>query len=462
MNGFWSDWSMIDTWIVITAALAAMACSLPGTFLLLRRESLMGDALSHATLPGIVLAFLGLHALEEAGWITPSGFAAWRHPALFAGAAITGVLCGVLSEKLQRWGRMEPTAALGVVYTSLFALGLLLVRTSADQAHIDPGCVLYGNLEMVMTDTIGRTGIPRATAVNAAMLAINGLLLLVFYKELKLCTFDRDLARSLGIPADRVHLALIAVTGATVVAAFDSVGSILVIAMLVAPPATALLLSDRLRGVLIGALIVAAITALGGHLAALATPYVVENVFRTSTTSSVSTAGMMAVVSGALFLAVWCCSPRYGLMRQWYDRAHLRQRILSEDVLGVLYRLEELRPNAAPGADRASLAATLSVAPWRLWRALSRLTKRGWLAAGGQGVVLTDDGRTAARALVRSHRLWESYLAKHFILPDQRLHTLAEAAEHFVGPQIQQALAEELEQPVHDPHGAKIPPADNR
>jgi Mn-dependent DtxR family transcriptional regulator len=91
---------------------------------------------------------------------------------------------------------------------------------------------------------------------------------------------------------------------------------------------------------------------------------------------------------------------------------------------------------------------------------LSRLTKRGSIAAGGQGVVLTNDGRTAARALVRSHRLWESYLAKHFILPDRRLHTLAEAAEHFVGPQIQQALAEELEQPVHDPHGAKIPPAD--
>jgi manganese/zinc/iron transport system permease protein len=188
---------------------------------------------------------------------------------------------------------------------------------------------------------------------------------------------------------------------------------------------------------------------------------VIEAVFRTTTTSSVSTAGMMAVVSGTLFLAAWCFSPRHGLLRQWYDRAHLRQRILSEDVLGVLYRLEELRPDVTPGADRASLAATLSVAPWRLWRALSRLTKRGWIEPGGQGVMLTDVGRTIARGLVRSHRLWESYLAKHFIVPDQRLHQLAEAAEHFVGPQVQQALAEELEQPLHDPHGSKIPPADH-
>ena len=272
MNVFWSDWSAIDTWIVVTAALAAMACALPGTFLLLRRESLMGDALSHATLPGMVLAFLALNAAEHAGWLSPGGLAAWRHPALFVGAAISGVLCGLLAELLQRWGRMEPSAALGVVFTSLFALGLLLIRTWADQAHIDPGCVLYGNLEMVIADPFGNTGIPRAVVINGGMLVINGTLLLLFYKELKLCTFDRDLAVSLGIPADRIHLLLLAVTGATVVAAFESVGSILVIAMLVAPPATALLLSDRLQGVLIGAVIIGAATALGGHLAALAIP----------------------------------------------------------------------------------------------------------------------------------------------------------------------------------------------
>ncbi len=459
MNVFWSDWSAIDTWIVVTAALAAMACALPGTFLLLRRESLMGDALSHATLPGMVLAYLALNAVTQAGWLTPAGMTAWRHPALFLGAAISGVLCGVLAELLQRWGRMEPSAALGVVFTSLFALGLLLIRTWADQAHIDPGCVLYGNLEMVIADPIGKSGIPRAVVINGAMLAVNATLLLLFYKEIKLCTFDRDLARSLGIPADRVHLMLLAMTGATVVAAFESVGSILVIAMLVAPPATALLLSDRLGGVLIGALIVAAVTAFGGHLAALAIPVILHRWAGAAEASSVSTAGMMAVVAGGLFLTTWFLSPRYGLLRQGLDQARLRQRILSEDILGVLYRLEELRPAAIPGADNASLAATLSVTPWRLWRALSRLTQRGWIAMGGQGVVLTSEGRTAARDLVRSHRLWESYLAKHFDIPDRRLHTLAEAAEHFVGPKIQEALAEELEQPVRDPHGATIPPS---
>ncbi len=459
MNVFWSDWSAIDTWIVITAALAAMACALPGTFLLLRRESLMGDALSHATLPGMVLAFLVLNAATQAGWLTPAGMTAWRHPALFVGAAISGVLCGLLAELLQRWGRMEPSAALGVVFTSLFALGLLLIRTWADQAHIDPGCVLYGNLEMVIADPFGQSGIPRAVVINGAMLAVNATLLLLFYKEIKLCTFDRDLARSLGIPADRVHLMLLAMTGATVVAAFESVGSILVIAMLVAPPATALLLSDRLGGVLIGALIVAVVTAFGGHLAALALPVMLHRWAGAAEASSVSTAGMMAVVAGGLFLTTWFLSPRYGLLRQRLDQARLRRRILSEDILGVLYRLEELRPAAVPGADNASLAATLSVAPWRLWRALSRLTQRGWIVAGGQGVILTPEGRKAARDLVRSHRLWESYLAKHFVIPDRRLHTLAEAAEHFVGPKIQEALAEELEQPVRDPHGATIPPS---
>lgn len=459
MSFMWFDWSAIDTWIVMTAALAAMACALPGTFLLLRRESLMGDALSHATLPGMVLAFLLLNGAEHAGWLSAGSLAAWRHPALFIGAAISGVFCGLLAELLQRWGRMEPSAALGVVFTSLFALGLLLIRTWADQAHIDPGCVLYGNLELVIADPFGRTGIPRAVIVNGGMFVVNAVLLLLFYKELKLCTFDRDLAISLGIPADRVHLLLLAITGATVVAAFESVGSILVIAMLVAPPATALLLSDRLQNVLIGAVIIGAVTALTGHLTALAVPEVLHRWGGATSASSVSTAGMMAVVAGGLFLAAWFLSPRYGLLRQWVDQDRLRRRILSEDILGVLYRLEELRPAAVPGADRASLAATLSVVPWRLGQALRSLARQGWVASGGQGVVLTVEGRTAARDLVRSHRLWESYLAKHFLFPDRRLHELAEAAEHFVGPQIQEALAEELEQPVRDPHGATIPPS---
>jgi manganese/zinc/iron transport system permease protein len=452
-----SDWGWLDTWIALTAALAAMSCALPGTLLLLRRQSLLGDALSHATLPGIVLAFLALHAVQDRGWLSREVAATVQPLVLFAGAAVTGVSCGVLSELVQRWGRLEPSAALGVVYTSLFAFGLLLVRAVADQAHIDPGCVLYGNLETVVTDTVTSFWLPRAAVMNGTVLLLNGLLLVLCFKELQICTFDADLARALGYPAGWLQLGLLAATGATIVAAFESVGSILVIAMLIVPPATAVLLSDRLSGVLTWSLVMAALAAVGGHAAALIVPSYLQRLFGLAQPGEVSTAGMMAVVSGGIFLIAWLFAPQHGWLRQLNNHLQLQVRILAEDILGVLYRLEELGAAMTDGASVASLSSTLQAAPWRIWWAMSYLRRKTWIASRGAGIALTDPGRDRGRELVRSHRLWEAYLAKHFALPNRSLHAAAQQAEHYLNAQEREQLAAELEQPVQDPHGRQIP-----
>lgn len=454
------DWSMLDTWIVITAALAAMGCALPGAFLLLRRQSLMGDALSHSVLPGIVLAYLAVDQLQHAGWWSTSTALAWRHPMLFLGAAATAILSGALSELLARAGRLDANAALGVVYTAMFAAGLLLIRLAADAAHIDPGCVLYGNLETIVTDTIGQTQIPRAVVVNGVILLLNIGGLLLSYKELQLCTFDPALATALGIPANLVQQLLLAATGATVVAAFESVGSILVIAMLVVPPACGVLLSDRLSGVLGFSLLIAALSAVFGHVGALVLPDVIRWTLAWPELGDISTAGMMSVAGGAAFLGCWLLAPRHGLVRQWRDHQRLQRRILSEDILGALYRIEELVPNAAGELRaKADLAAALSVSPGRLEVCLQRLKQRGELEVSGATTRLTPTGRQAAQNLVRSHRLWESYLAHHFHLELPRLHASAEQVEHFLDPQLREELAEELQQPGRDPHGSLIPPS---
>jgi manganese/zinc/iron transport system permease protein len=452
-----SDWTSLDTWIALTAALAAMSCALPGTLLLLRRQSLLGDALSHATLPGIVLAFLALHEVQDLGWITREAALAVRPAVLFAGAAITGIGCGVLSELVRRWGRLEPTAALGVVYTTFFAFGLLLIRAVADKAHLDAGCVLYGNLETVVTDTVTSFGLPRAAVMNGAVLLANGLLLVLCFKELQLCTFDADLAQALGYSADWIHVALLAATGATIVAAFESVGSILVIAMLIVPPATAVLLSDRLSGVLFWAIAMAALSAVGGHAAALIVPTYLQRLFGLPQPGEVSTAGMMAVVSGGIFLTAWLLAPKHGWIRHVIQRLQLQVRIVAEDILGVLYRLEELGAATAGGVSAANLAGTLQSARWRIWAGLRYLRQKHWIAREGVNVALTDLGRDRGRELVRSHRLWEAYLAKHFALPNRSLHAAAEQAEHFLNAPQRDELAAELQQPAHDPHGRDIP-----
>jgi manganese/zinc/iron transport system permease protein len=452
-----SDWTMLDTWLAVTAALAAMSCALPGTLLLLRRQSLLGDALSHATLPGMVFAFVALHWIHKQGWISLDSLDAIRPLVLFVGAALTGVGCGLLAELLKRWGRLDPTAALGVVYTSLFALGLLLIRAVADQAHIDAGCVLYGNLETVVTDTVNSWGLPRAAVNNGIVLLLNAGLLVLCFKELQLCTFDSDLARALGFPAGWIHLALLAATGATVVAAFESVGSILVIAMLIVPPATAVLLSDRLAGVLVWSLIAGALSAFLGHAAALIVPRYLQWVFHLPQPGEVSTSGMMAVVSGGLFLLAWIAAPRHGWLRQLANRVQLQVRILAEDVVGVMYRLDELHALPAGGVGVASLSSTLSASWWRVRLAIAYLERKAWIDRRESGFGLTEHGRDRGRELIRSHRLWEAYLAKHFALPDRALHYAAEQAEHFLNAPQREQIAAELEQPGRDPHGREIP-----
>ena len=449
-----SGWFELDTWIVITAALAAMSCALPGAWLLLRRQSLLGDALSHSVLPGIVLAYLVMHWLEEHEWLAAdSGI---RHLVLFSGAAVSGVLSAMLTELIQRWGRLDRGAAMGVVFTSMFALGLLLIRMFADKTHVDPGCVLYGSLETsALIPLSSSIQIPRAVVINGAMLLINGILVIVFFKELRLSTFDPGLASALGLRADWIQLALMAMTAATLVAAFESVGAILVIAMLIVPAATARLLTDRLGTMLVFSLLIAALSAVLGHVGALTLPTMIFSRLGYPDVRDASTAGMMAVAAGGLFVLSILASPRHGAVRRVIDRIRLQVRIASEDILGKLYRRDEAAPVKDP--TPSTIVAPARLRTWIEWLARRRLERRGFITATATMNHLTDKGREMAQSLVRSHRLWEAYMARHFELPGDHLHATAEQVEHFLSPQLQIDLARELDQPSVDPHGKTIP-----
>ncbi|MEE3371974.1 MAG: metal ABC transporter permease [Planctomycetota bacterium] len=346
-----SEWGSFDTWIVITASLAAMACALPGVFLVLRQQSMMGDALSHTVLPGIVVAFLLSYGLRDAAWISPSTQLATLPLFLFGGAVVLGVVSAMLTEFIQRLGHVESSAALGVVFTSLFAFGLLMIRLKADSVHIDPDCVLYGNVETVK---LGVAGIPRATAMVAGLLVVNLILVLLFYKELTISAFDPNLATTLGIRARLMHYALMATTAATLVAAFESVGSILVITMLVAPTATASLLTDRLPTRLVVTLAIAFTTALLGHAMALTLPALVFSRLGFPEIKDASTAGMMAVVAGMLFILAMFFAPRHGMISKALGQTRLTFRLACHDQLRSLYQAERA----------AALAATFEPATW--------------------------------------------------------------------------------------------------
>ena len=285
------SWTSLDTWIARTAAITAMACAVPGTFLFLSRQSMMSHGVAHSVLPGIVIAFLITH---ERNW--------WS---LLIGAIVAGILTGVLTRFFQRFGRVEPGAALGITFTSLFALGLVMVRMLADYVHIEPSHVLYGYLEMSVLDV---TDPPAVVWRGLGMLAVNLMLMLIFFKELRIATFDYEHAAALGFHPLWVQYGIMAVTATTAVVAFEAVGSILVIAMMIVPPATAYLMTKNLKRMLVLALVIGAATSFLGHLVSITWIGSISGlIFQMKDIGATNSAGGIAVVSCLVFLIalVW-------------------------------------------------------------------------------------------------------------------------------------------------------------
>lgn len=301
------EWYPLDTWIMIIGALCAVACALPGCFLLLRRMSMMGDAISHAVLPGLAIAFLATGSRASL--------------AMFGGAAVVGVLTAVFTQWISAFGHVDRGASMGIVFTTLFAIGLLLIVQAADHVDLDPGCVLYGAIELTPLDiwTTLRLGgwsidIPRAAAVLAGVAALNLVVIVVLFKELRLSAFDPSLSTTLGFSATAMHYLLMTLVAVTTVASFEAVGSIIVIAMLIVPPATAHLLTDRLPTLLLLSCLAGALSAGLGHLGALTVP-------RWFGFEGTSTSGMMATAAGGLFLLAWLFAPRQGIIPRHLARS---------------------------------------------------------------------------------------------------------------------------------------------
>jgi manganese/zinc/iron transport system permease protein len=293
------NWTFTDTWIVITGMLCAVACALPGCFLVLRRMSMMGDAISHAVLPGLAIAFMITGARESVP--------------MFLGAVATGVFTALFTQWIHRFANVDQGAAMGVVFTTLFAVGLLLIVAAADHVDLDPGCVLYGAIETSAPVVPGE--FPRAAAVLGAVVVLNLLVIALFYKELRLSSFDPALADTLGFRPGLMHYLLMTLVAITTVAAFESVGSIIVIAMLIVPAATAQLLTKRLLPMLFTASITGALAALLGHVGAITVPMWLG--FQGSSTS-----GMMAAACGLLFALAWLFAPGEGLVTRWRKSAN--------------------------------------------------------------------------------------------------------------------------------------------
>lgn len=407
-------------WPMVVAAVVSAVCAVVGTMLVVRRMSLLGDAISHGVLPGIVVAVL---AGGRPGGILST-----------LGAVAAAMLTVWAAEAVRRRARLSEDAAAGVVFTTFFAAGVVLISLYASRVDLDPGCVLHGILELAAADTVPLLGVavPRAFVNGLVALAVVTAFLAATWPAQLFAAFDADAARVVGVPVGFATTGLLAMTAVATVASFEAVGAVLVVAMLVVPAATAELMFRSLGRVMAAAVAIAVAAAVAGYLAA----------WQWNT----SAAGMIAIVLGLCYLVAVLVAADGGVIPRLAGKVWLAWRVACEDVLAAAWRREESGGNA--GAAPAGLLLRLAGSWLRL---------RGKIEGPIDRPDLTSAGRREAETIVRSHRLWEAWLGRNVELPVDHLHPPAEWVEHYLGADVRRRIEEEVGPASSDPHGREIP-----
>ena len=298
--------------IQLIASVVAIACAIPGTFLVLRKMAMISDAISHSILPGIVLGFFITHNLNS--------------PLLILLAALTGIITVVLVEYIQKTGLVKEDTAIGLVFPALFSIGVIMIAKNANDVHLDVDAVLLGELAFAPFDRLLIDGTdfgPKSLWVIGTILLITVTLLIAFFKELKVSTFDKGLAASLGFSPAIIHYGLMSVASVTTVGAFDAVGAILVVALMIAPAATAYLLTTDLKKMLLLAIIFGVFGAISGYW------------FAHWLDASIS--GSITTMLGLLFLIVYLFAPNKGLISVMYRE---KQQRIEVSLLTFLLHLK--------------------------------------------------------------------------------------------------------------------------
>jgi manganese/zinc/iron transport system permease protein len=363
--------------IQLIAAVTAVACALPGVFLVLRRMSLMSDAISHAILVGIVIAFFATRDIAS--------------PWLVLAATATGVLTVSLVELLNRTRLVKEDAAIGLVFPALFSIGVILISRYAGDIHLDVDAVLLGELAFAPFNRFEPFGLdigPKALYVMGGILLLNVSFLVLFYKELKLATFDAGLAVALGFSPGLIHYGLMTLVSVTAVGAFDAVGSILVVALMIAPPTTAYLLTDSLPRMIL-------LSTAGGVVSALSGYWLAHLL-------DASIAGSMATMAGVIFGVTFLVAPERGIVAAARRRA--RQKVeFAQKALAIHLLQHENTPEAAEECRFDHLSDHLRWAPDFAQQIVTMSEKAGLIEKEADYLVLTGPGRQLANESVIGH-----------------------------------------------------------
>jgi manganese/zinc/iron transport system permease protein len=442
------SWPLVGTTdlVVWGAILLGVTCGILGCFVVLRRQSLLGDAIGHSVLPGVCLGFLAAGTRST--------------PALLLGALVFGLLAALLIGVLQRTTVLKTGECTGAVFTGFYGLGIVLLKFIQNPPGPDSFAAKIGlgasfnsgqaGLDKFLFGQI--VGISPTDVLYMAVIAAAAIaLVVVFWRPLAVWTFDEGYARSIGLPVRAIgNLVTVLVTVAIVIS-IQAVGVVLVAAMLVTPAATAYLLTDRLqRMVVLSALFGATAGVLGAFFSLFG--------------SDLPTGSFMVLGASLLFAGAFLLSPRHGVLPRVLRLWQRRRRTQAENLIRTLYLILERRADGRGGLsddrrfgvhDVAAARQESTHHVRRLWRLAAGF---GWVDRGSPDpMVLTDEGLDEARRVVRNHRLWELFLTQEARLASDHVHADAEHIEHILPPDVLRRLEQMLDNPTADPHGRPIP-----
>lgn len=402
--------------VVLGALLLGIAAGTIGTFTLLRKRALMSDALAHSTLPGVAIGFLVAAAL---------GAMEFKLPILLSGATVTGVLGVLTVQAITMTGRLKEDAAIAATLSVFFGAGVVLLSyiQSVDvggQGGIN--AFIFGQTAAMLTSDAIALGV---TAVASA------LLVAMLFKEFRLVCFDTEFAAAQGWPVTRIDLAMMTLVVVVTVIGLQAVGLILVVALVIIPPSTARLWTDRLW---VMACLSAVFGALSGYLGASLSALLTDT----------PAGAVIVLTAGAFYLLSLFAAPRRGVIAGIVRRMMLRRSIARQHAMRALYEVIELR-----GDDdhTVPISALLESRSWKLGslrRVLRSLGRSGWVSTSAGTVTLTDEGYTTAQTVTRNHRLWEAYLVEYADIAPSHVDHAADLVEHVLDADLVRRLEANL------------------
>ena len=401
---------------IIASSLVGIMLGVLGCFIVLRNMSLIGDALSHAVLPGIVVAFLLV------GYST-IGF--------FVGASIAGLITALIISWIQQNVETKNDAAVGIIFTAMFSIGVMGISWVSREGgvHLDLDHFLFGNVLGVTNEDI---------ILSFAVTIYTVLCTILFYRYLFVTTFQPTIAQTMGISPKVVHYFLMLLLSFAIVASLSTVGVILVVAMLITPASTALLFSNRLKWVIcISAFIGILSTNLG---------FVLAIIFETTP------APAMTLVATFIYFIAVLLSPSKGLLFKFNQKRIEKKRIIREDILRQV-----IKKPLAVGMSVNEIAQNLNLSIKKVKSFAQKMSGSSLLTTTNSYLILSEEGVQKAEKLVRAHRLWETYQVKQMGLNSNQIHDEADKLEHFLSEELIDEIDKELGYPVKDPHDSPIP-----